>query len=175
VCVPYNMRKVHVEIRQGCRHMSPSGRSIVRRGAERSGVAAGVRVRPVRPIVRRSAVGCFYSCWWWAGGVMCRIFRRVPLLCCAVDVVLGTCGGGPNGQERCVVGGRLLTFGCLGSRSPKMSWVTRWSCRRVSPSWAVCRPEKRGFFNLVPLAMVLKRAIGLAEVERDRESAMRVG
>jgi len=45
----------------------------------------------------------------------------------------------------------------------------------VSPSWAVCRPEKRGFFNLVPLAMVLKRAIGLAEVERDRESAMRVG
>jgi hypothetical protein len=29
-------------------------------------------------------------------------------------VVMDPCGNGPNYQEQCVVGGRLLAFGCLG-------------------------------------------------------------
>jgi len=99
--------------------------------------------------------------------MLCRILRRVPLLCCVVGVVLGLCGGGPNGQERGVVGGRLLTFGCLGRLSAKMRGVTLWSCRRVSPYWAVCRPDRRGFMNAVPLAGALKWAVRLAEVDRD--------
>jgi hypothetical protein len=40
-------------------------------------------------------------------------------------VVLDPCGNGPNCQEQCVVGGRLLAFGCLGSRSVKMRRVDR--------------------------------------------------
>jgi len=60
-----------VVIRRGCRLVSPSGQPIIRRGAEKSGVAADEWVRPVRPIVRRSAVGCFCSCWWWADGECC--------------------------------------------------------------------------------------------------------
>ena len=51
-----------------------------------------------------------------------------------------SCGGGPNCQEQCGVGGRLLASGCLGSRSVKMP-VVRWSCRRVSPFWAAGCPE----------------------------------
>jgi hypothetical protein len=38
-------------------------------------------------------------------------------------VVLDPCGDGPNCQEQCGVGGRLLAFGCLGSRLLKMRRV----------------------------------------------------
>jgi hypothetical protein len=38
-------------------------------------------------------------------------------------VVLDPCGDVQNCQEQCVVGGRLLALGCLGSRSVKMRRV----------------------------------------------------
>jgi hypothetical protein len=61
----------------------------------------------------------------------------------AASVVLSLCSGGPNGQEQCGVGGQLLAFGCLGSRTAEMHRVVRWSCRQVSPSWAASCPELR--------------------------------
>ena len=30
--------------------------------------------------------------------------------CCAAGVMLGPCSGRPNGQEQCVIGGRLLVW-----------------------------------------------------------------
>jgi len=65
----------------------------------------------------------------------------VALGCCAAGVMWGLYGSRPYGQEECVVGGRLLAFGCLGSRSTKMRRVIRWSCRRASQSWAAGCPE----------------------------------
>jgi hypothetical protein len=49
--------------------------------------------------------------------------------------------GGPCGQELYVDGGQLLVCRCLGNRSAKMRRVIRWSCRRVSSSWAAECPE----------------------------------
>jgi hypothetical protein len=51
---------------------------------------------------RRLSLRCDRVCWssaglgWWAA-----------------SVVLSLCGGGPNGQEQCGVGGQLLAFGCF--------------------------------------------------------------
>jgi len=64
--------------------------------------------------------------------------------CCVAGVALGPCGTGPNDLKQCVVGGRLLAFGCLGSWPAKMRRAILWYCRRVSPSWAAGRPERRG-------------------------------
>jgi hypothetical protein len=71
--------------------------------------------------------------WWSVAG----------LIWWAAGVVLTPCGGGANGQEQCGIDGRLLAFGCLGSRSTKMRRVVQWSCRRVSLSCAAGCPEMR--------------------------------
>jgi len=65
----------------------------------------------------------------------------VGLLCCRCCA--GSMWWRPNDQERCVLGSRLLAFGCLGSRSVKMCSLIQWSFRRVSPSWAAGCPELR--------------------------------
>jgi hypothetical protein len=55
--------------------------------------------------------------------------------CCATGVMRGPCGGGLYGQELYVASGRLLAYRCPGIPS-EMLRVIRWSCRRLSPSWA---------------------------------------
>jgi len=39
--------------------------------------------------------------------------------------MLSPCSGGPNGQEQCGMGGRLLAVECLGSQSVEMHRVVR--------------------------------------------------
>jgi len=39
--------------------------------------------------------------------------------CCAAGVMMDPCSGRSNSQEQCVIGGWLLVYGCLGSRSAK--------------------------------------------------------
>jgi len=65
----------------------------------------------------------------------------VGLLCCRCRA--RSVRRWPNDQEQCVFGGRLLAFGCLGSRSAKMRRLIRRCCGRVSLSWAAGCPELR--------------------------------
>jgi len=57
--------------------------------------------------------------------IMTDVLERcgVRLLCCWCHA--GSVRRRPNDQERCVVGSRLLAFGCLGSRSSKMRRLIR--------------------------------------------------
>ena len=106
-----------------------------------------------------TGTGGLHGCWvlcarLWCG--LCCLLRgcssgcSVAVSLCRDEGVLTLLGDtvtrngrsdGPNGQEQCGVGGRLLGSGCLGSWLVKMP-VVRRSCRRVSSSWVAGCPER---------------------------------